>query len=547
MNKRRIVVTVIIVFILLGAGMIFKLAAGPKDIVAQGDVLTPVENSYESLEQVYSREYQDNIFDTLALLREEEHTLENPLIVANPYSTNTTGIYLYFTTEKQAKVKYTVHTEGYEDFSETLYNGEKDNLATVHEYMVIGCVPQEKNEITIAAEDQKGKSLGSYTFEYQAPALLNPQNKPVATITKGESTQPLSHGFYTVLGNDTTEDEDEEEYVAIYDNNGINRCEIPIVSFRSHGFIFDQQGMYYSISSRAMACMDRTGYVRRIYPMGDFTLHHDYVFGGREDILILASEANTATKDDRIVSLDIETGEVTEVVNLMELYPNYMDMTTLAQGATVLDWMHLNSMDYLEENDSIIISARDTSAIIRLDNIYEQPETNYLISSPNFWSGTGYEEYLLEQAGDFSLQGGQHCVTCIEDDSLEDGQYYLALYNNNNVYSFSRKDYDWDADDSYFDTGVANDSRGNPSYYYKYLVDENARTFTLVDSIPVDYSGFVSSVQNIDGNVVIDSGACFTTYEYDGEGKLIQKLTYGGNKWIYRTMKYDYTNYWFAE
>lgn len=546
MNKRRIAAALVAALMIVGIGLALKFATGPKDVVAQGDILTPVDNSYESLAQVYSREYQDRIHDTLAQMKEEEHTLENPLVAANPYSTNTTGLYVYFTTEKKAKIRYTIHTEGYGDFSETLYNGEKDNLATVHEYMMIGCVPQEVNTITITAENGAGKSLGSYTFDYQAPALLNPQNKPVATVKKGESAQPLSHGFYTVLGNDTTEDEDEEEYVAIYDNEGINRCEIPIVSFRSHGFIFDERGMYYSISSRAMACMDRTGYVSRIYPMGDFTLHHDYVFGGRDDILILASEANTATKDDRIVSLDIETGEVTEVVNLMELYPNYMDMTALAPGAKVLDWMHINSMDYLEDRQSIIISARDTSAIIRLDNIYDQPETSYFIGSPNFWAGTGYEEYLLEQVGDFSLQGGQHCVTYIEDESLGEGQYYLILYNNNNVYSFSRKDYDWDADDSYYDTGVANDSRGNPSYYYKYLVNENAGTFELVDSIPVDYSGFVSSVQDIEGNIVVDSGACFTTYEFDREGKLIQQLTYGGNKWIYRTMKYDYKNYWFA-
>lgn len=59
--------------------------------------------------------------------------------------------------------------------------------------------------------------------------------------------------------------------------------------------------------------------------------------------------------------------------------------------------------------------------------------------------GTGYEDLLLEQVGDFTLQAGQHCVTYETSDELSDGQYYLTMYNNNNA-TISTRDYDYDVE-----------------------------------------------------------------------------------------------------
>ena len=88
--------------------------------------------------------------------------------------------------------------------------------------------------------------------------------------------------------------------------------------------------------------------------------------------------------------------------------------------------------------------------------------------------------------------------------------------------------------------------RGDESYYYKYLVDENAGTFKLVESLPVTYSGYVSSVQQTGGNLIINSGSKFKTSEFDRNHNLIQTLTGSGETWWYRVFKYTYSGYWFA-
>lgn len=81
--------------------------------------------------------------------------------------------------------------------------------------------------------------------------------------------------------------------------------------------------------------------------------------------------------------------------------------------------------------------------------------------------------------------------------------------------------------------------------YYKYLIDENNRTVSLVNTIPVDYSGYVSSVQELDNNIIIDSGMAMSWGEYDQFGTLIKKFTTTGGKFVYRVFKYDYNDYWF--
>ena len=45
-----------------------------------------------------------------------------------------------------------------------------------------------------------------------------------------------------------------------------------------------------------------------------------------------------------------------------------------------------------------------------------------------------------------------------------------------------------------------------------------------MNTIPVDYSGYVSSVQELENNIIIDSGMAMTWGEYDNSGTLIKNL-----------------------
>lgn len=489
---------------------------------------------------IYTTDYQTKISDELQALRESgSYTLDSPFIVADPYGTNTTGLYLWFTTDTPATISYTVSAEGYSDFTRELYG----DSSTEHEYLLIGIVPDTMNTITLTAYDEAGSVLGTKVIEYQAPELLGSEDNIQLEVTAGDSSAAPADGLYTMLGNRTDEDNEQVDFILLYDNDGTLRSEIPIKSYRACSILFDSDFMYYSTSADEIAVMSRTGRIVDLYSMGDYQLHHDYIFGSENDLLVLASREGGETEEDIILSVDRSDGAVTELIDLADLFGSYLESLPADSGDEdePLDWMHINSIRLIDD-DSIIISSRETSTIIKIDNIYDEPSVDYMIGSEQFWEESGYDSLLLEQIGDFSLHAGQHCVEYGTSDTLSDGQYYLYFYNNNNAVC-STRDYDYSEDASY--SGTYSGTEGETSYYYKYLVDENARTFELVEQIPVTYSGYVSSVQELGSSLLIDSGSAFTAVELDESNTLIQTLVGTGDTWWYRVFKYDYSGFWF--
>ena len=113
------------------------------------------------------------------------------------------------------------------------------------------------------------------------------------------------------------------------------------------------------------------------------------------------------------------------------------------------------------------------------------------------------------------MQAGQHYVTYEENNSLPKGQYYLYTM------------------------------KSGTSYYYKYLVDENARTVSLVSSIPVAYSPYVSSSQELHGQLIADSGIQMSWSVYTLDGTLLRTYQTTGGKFLYRVLQYDLKDYLF--
>ncbi len=497
---------------------------------------TEQKKIYEKIKQTYNEEEQEKVAEKLEKKKEsQDYNLNNMLIEYNPFGTNTQSLYVYFKTDAAVKVSYAIHVkdDDISDFSRDVYQDEE--YQTEHEFQVIGLIPDTENTITFYVTNEDG-STNTKEIVYEMGSLYGEEKVQLDTDIK-QSADQLEDGLYVILGNDSS----SMDFMYYYDNSGVLRGEVPLLGYRSHRLLFDDNSMYYSISEKKMAQVNRLGQVTKVYNLGDYSLHHDYVFDENGNMLILATDTTQDSVEDIVLKLDVNSGEVTEVLDLEDLFGDYKK-TCVKNSSDELDWMHINTIQYMG-NGSVLLSSRETSTIIKVDNLYDEPSIAYMIGEKDFWEDTSYVSCVLNKKGDFIIQGGQHTITYETDESLADGQYYLYMFNNNIGISETRPDYDWSS------IGLKTSSAvdGKNSKYYKYLVDENEGTFELVDSFKVPYSGYVSSAQDIGDHVLADSGLKGTFTEYDADHKAIATYKMDCEDFIYRVFKYNFEGYYFGK
>lgn len=478
-----------------------------------------------------------------------------PFVAQDPFGTDTLSCYVRFATTDSVTVSYTVagrkktgDTPKVATFSRTPRGG--DTPATEHEFKVIGLIPNHKNKVTLTCTAQDGASRTS-TFTVKTPALKGEEEERLA-VTAGESNTPLADGLFAILGNDSS----KLDFMYLYDNAGQIRGEVPIIGYRSHRLLFPGDGsMIMSVSTTKMAQINANGQVVNVWSTGDYELHHDYAFDDDGNLLVLASHAGSeadldvdraaADKDkgervnveDLVIKVDVTTGDVSLVVDLGDIFPDLKASAKVASDGD-LDWIHINTIQWLG-GGTVLLSSRETSTVIKLTDIYGTPTVDWLMGSPEFWTGSGFEDMLLQAQGDFSLNASQHSVTYLpNDETTATGRYQVLLYDNNFGAAESYPKFDW----GQLGAAVVTDyGKGTHSFGRIFTADENTRTYELEDQIAVPFSGYVSSAQRVgnSNSMLVASGMAKTFIEYDRYGLPIATYEMEAEKYIYRVYKYE--------
>lgn len=505
-------------------------------------ILNYSDLAIEKMADVYQLSTQEKIQEQLLqLIESQTPTFTQPLIVSNPFLTNTTGLYLAFSTEEAVKISYRIDAQGYPSFEKNLKQNE--DYATSHQYQIIGCIPNVDNLITLTATTQDGQQQ-QMQFHY-TPPKLSTTSEMNYQLSKQESDESLSEGLFAVIGNQAG-----EKATYLVDNDGYIRAEMPIVNYNSMRLVFnDQQEMFMAVSDSKIVKLNALGQVKQVLDLAntDYLIHHDYILNDKNQLIALAT-SKTAKKqagyvEDRIITIDLSTQEVTEIANFEELLPDlYQKATGIEEHSNnkgYLDPVHINSLQ-LADNQQLLVSSRETSTILALkpdeQGIYQ---VEYMMGDEAIWQGVGEcGQLLLEKEGSFTSQYGQHSITYETAEDLSAGQYYLSLFNNNSTIMDSRIDISL--------AEIADKTAGKTSKYMKYLVDEKTNSYKLVESFDVPYSAYVSSVQNYQNHIIVDSGQQATFAEYTSSGKMIQRFTQKTDtKYLYRVYKYDFKNYYF--
>lgn len=332
------------------AGLALALAVGSAGCGAQeeqGQESDGQESGMteEELEEARARIREIYDVDSQSAVREEQdaekgekqYTADDMLVEYDPFGTNTQSLYVYFQTETPVSVSCTVHVEDEDIPDYTQQLTEDGSYLLEHEYQVIGLVPDMENEITFTLAETDGQTE-EQTITYEMGSLLGQEAVQLET-EEGDSGEEQEEGLYVVLGNDS----DGLDFMYYYDNSGVLRGEVPIIGYRSHRLLFSEEGMYFSISETEMARMDELGQVTAVYDLGQYELHHDYVFDDDGNILLLATDTEQDSVEDVIVRLDVSDGTVEEVLDLGDLFGSYKE-ACVENSDGELDWIHINTI-----------------------------------------------------------------------------------------------------------------------------------------------------------------------------------------------------------
>ena len=496
----------------------------------------------------YDITVQERLAGTLEAMKGDgmTWTATTPLAVLNPFGTASNSLYLYFQTDMPTEVSYTIHVEdeSIPDYTAEAMDASGQEYTRTHEFQIIGLVPGKTNEVTMTISGSWGNARQIVSFTVDMPETRSGYATQLE-VTDGISEAAQAEGLFAMmrvngyLG-----------YGFFYDDAGVLRYEMVLEGFGLDRLLFDGDEIVTCVSSSKLARIDRLGRVTQVYSLDGYELHHDIGFGTDGEVLALAEVAGGETVEDRVLSIDLETGDVTEILDFTQVMKGYFDMTRpvgptddFFWQAGEWDWIHLNSLQYMPEDDSLIVSSRETSTIIKVANIHSEPAVEWLAGDSRFWEDTPYADLCLTPVGDFVPQYGQHCVELLDNEG--NGVYTLAVYNNNYWSLNSRDDFELDVADS-----VGTDLYGDgteTSQVYIYRIDENAGTFELTDSFDVPYSSIVSNGSRCgtSGNWTVNSGVSMVFGEYDAEGVLIREYKYECTMQNYRTFKYDMTGFWF--
>lgn len=495
-----------------------------------------------SLEAIYDTERHTQVYERIeALKRSGSYTKDSPLVIYNPYGVNVHSVYVYFKTPTPVQASYRVSVQAEDIPTFTAECNSATDFTAEHEYLLIGLTAGQSNRISLVLEDTEGNS-SVRTFYVTADERYG-FGREKLDVKKEPGDTKLSEGLFVHFGNVTG----SKEAIQMYDNDGVLRSEYPLLEGSAKRLLFDENRMYFNISDTQIAVLNPFGRAERVYSLGDFTIGEDYCMDeAQKKMLVLASrkpgDSKTPSINDRLLSVDLISGEVKELVDMGVVLKEYKELCKKNEDG-ILDWIGLNSLQILQEG-GVLLGAREPSAAFKVKDIYGIPMLEYIIGAEQMFEATGYESNLLMKEEEFEPFVGANTFTCVREETMPSGVYELYLYDNHIAGTASRPEFAYEEMASDLGSSL---KKGTSSYFCRYLVNETARTWQLLETFPLDYSGYRGGAQvTEDGHLITVTAGRFAYSEFDENRNLIRKYTAAGTEYLARVFKYDFKGFYFA-
>lgn len=333
---------------------------------------------------------------------EAGYSFESPLVILNPYGSAPLSAVAIFTTEEEIGGTVTAKGKNAEDDITGSFEAAK-----IHYVPVYGLYSGGITDVVITLDDGR-----STTVQVETEPLNLTFSDNRVTMNRPDLYDYSKLNVALLI---------RERGYAGFDSKGDVRWALLGTGFQ--GQIFLENGRmvipttfrYTSMNwwSNGLREVDGLGkvYNEYIYPGGT---HHDFMQLPNGNYLAVADTPNDLDSEDSLAEIDPATGELVWSLDLEEL------LRRDDGGAYAWDehdWAHINAVDYDEEKDLLIISARHQDAII---GIYKaEKKIAWILGDPDGWQEESSRNLLLTPVGDdFEWQYGAHECSFMSDGSI---------------------------------------------------------------------------------------------------------------------------------
>lgn len=501
------------------------------------------------------------------------YTLDDPFVAIDPVDSNNLSAIVAFESDQALTYSYTVQAKEEDGYPFT-YSVDEEQSGTIV-VPVVGLYSDYKNTVdltvTIGAQetttsleiqttesDDKFVAGGSSVEELEKEAGFKLDEKTALSMT--DSSNNTEAAVTTTIVDDKIFNYADgfilSEGYDIYDFNGNLRFSAEKASDNS-SIKFNEGRFLVLDSSNVLYEKDLFGRVYNYYipPQSEengegYVFHHDTEIVG-DKLYVLAGagwlDKLTANQDDffretLVLKIDRETAQIEAGYDLSDYFRD--EKQNVSGGASAEDPIHLNSIDYYEDKDELILSSKNQSAIMAIDP--DNGKLLWMIKDP---AGVSEEmtEYNLEVVNPDSMiyTSGNHSAFVMNTEKYQSSgnDLYISVFDNKHCV-------DDDENPIWTSIGETNTCTEQPisSSTIIYHVDLRAMTVEAMEEIePKDgrWSNIRSSTfTNIPGiysmnfaETTIDGNAHAVSnlYVTDVEGNLLTETTFVGLTNIYRS------------
>ena len=521
-----------------------------------GDKKNVVTREYGSVDAIYNKAKSAAAEDMLTdIKKKRDYSEEDPLWAYNPYGTNPESLYMYFKSKGRFYCRYTVSVDDDKipDFTRTLDNGASGNVAMEHEYQIIGLVPDKTNYLIFRLYNKKDELANTLYYKVDMPKSYSGA-QTILKLEEGRSKTPLQNGLYTVFAGTGT----KKQAVLLYDNSGVLRGEFPT---KEIGYNMEQiyDTLVYEVDDNTLARVNELG---KVVDCLEIPLHHiygEFAYDGAGAVYVLAQPVQRSQSLGSVVKVEVNSGDVSDALDLSDI-PSLVKLVKRADKSGKLKGRNYMAPDSVQVTgiNQLLLGSSKYSTIMKVSNVNSlMPKLDYMMTDQKLWniSGKGKamkrlrKKLLTKALADgqaeptqatpivnsildsgktttpelFRSQYGQNALVVEKSSNLAEGQYYVGMLNNN--------------------AGRGTSGQKNNSYYYKYLVDESAGTYDLLEKERLTWNEKGGNVTPYDESFLYCRSGDHIFEETGKDGRQIRSFHVKGA--LYRVYKNDWKGFWF--